>query len=62
MCGSSSPPAGKTWRWLLVLAGALLLVGVLPALILAQWETYVIGRTLSAYLQTSVTVQGVVGG
>jgi hypothetical protein len=62
MRGSSSPPARKKWRWLLVLAGALLLVGVLPALMLTLWGPYVLGRALSAYLQTSVTVQGVVGG
>ena len=62
MRGSSSPPARKKWRWLLVLAGAVLLVGVLPPLMLALWGPYVLGRALSAYLQTSVTVQGVTGG
>src|SRR5206468_11939148 len=39
-----------------------LLVGVLLALLLAQWGPYFLGRALSAYLQTSVTVQGVTGG
>jgi hypothetical protein len=58
----SSPPPRKPWRWLLGLAGALLLVGLLPALMLAQWGPYILGRVLSAYLQTSVSVQGVVGG
>jgi hypothetical protein len=62
MSGPSSPHARKTWRWLLVIAAAVLLVGVLPALILAQWGPYVFGRLLSAYLQTSVTVHEVSGG
>jgi hypothetical protein len=62
MSGSSSPRARKTWRWLLVIAAVILLVGVLPALILAQWGPYVLGRVLSAYLQTSVTVREVSGG
>ena len=61
MRGSSSPTR-KTWRWLLAVAGVLLLVGVLPPLMLAQWGPYILGRALSAYLQRSVTVQGVVGG
>src|SRR5215475_5023617 len=52
----------RRWRWLLVIAAAVLLVGVLPALLLAQWGPYFLGRALSAYLQTSVTVQGVTGG
>jgi hypothetical protein len=50
------------WRWLLMLAAAVLLVGVLPALMLAQWGPSVIGRALSAHLHTSVTVQRVTGG
>ena len=45
-----------------MVAGVLLLVGVLPPLMLAQWGPYILGRALSAYLQRSVTVQGVVGG
>ena len=40
----------------------MLLVGILPTLILALWGPSVLGRVLSAYLQTSVTVQGVTGG
>ena len=52
----------RRWRWLLVIAAAFLLLGVLPALLLAQWGPYFLGRALSAYLQTSVTVQGVTGG
>jgi hypothetical protein len=52
----------RRWRWLLVIAAVVLLVDVLPALLLAQWGPYFLGRALSAYLQTSVTVQGVTGG
>jgi hypothetical protein len=52
----------RRWRWLLVIAAAALLVGVLPALLLAQWGPYFLGRALSASLQTSVTVQRVTGG
>ena len=62
MRGPSSAPARTPWRWLLVIAAAALLVGILPALLLARWGPYVLGRALSAYLQTSVTVQGVKGG
>jgi len=62
MSGSSPPPARKPWRWLLVIVAAALLAGVLPALMLAQWGPYLLGRVLSAYLQTSVSVQGVSGG
>jgi AsmA-like C-terminal region len=62
MSGSYSVPARKPWRWLLVIAAAALLVGILPTLLLAQWGPYALGRALSAYLQTSVTVQGVRGG
>jgi hypothetical protein len=39
-----------------------LLVAILPALILPLLGPTVLGRVLSAYLQTSVTVQGVTGG
>jgi hypothetical protein len=52
----------RRWRWLLVIAAVALLVGVLPMLILAQWGPYFLGQALSAYLQTSVTVQGITGG
>jgi AsmA-like C-terminal region/Domain of Unknown Function (DUF748) len=62
MRGASSTPARKLWRWLLVLVAVVLLVGFLPALTLAQWGPYVLGRALSAYLHTSVTVQGITGG
>src|SRR6266508_1500531 len=55
-------PGRKTWRWLLAVAAAVLVVGILPTLILALWGPSVLGRVLSAYLQTSVTVQGVTGG
>src|SRR4029453_14408044 len=58
----SSAPGCKTWRWLLAVAAAVLVVGILPTLILALWGPSVLGRVLSAYLQTSVTVQGVTGG
>jgi hypothetical protein len=62
MSGSSSPPAQKTWPWLLVLAAAVLIVSVLPALMLAPWGPYVLGRALSTYLHTAVTILGVTGG
>jgi hypothetical protein len=62
MSGSYSTPARKPWRWLLILAAAVLLVAILPALMLALWGPSFLGRALSAYLQTSVTVQGVTGG
>src|SRR4029434_7177311 len=64
MSVSASDPTRKPrrWRWLLMIAAAVLLVDVLPALLLAQWGPYFLGRALSAYLQTSVTVQGVTGG
>jgi hypothetical protein len=58
----SSAPGRKAWRWLLAVAAAVLLVGSLPALILALWGPSVLGRALSTYLQTAVTVQGVTGG
>src|SRR4029453_16350040 len=58
----SSAPGCKTWRWLLAVAAAVLVVGILPTLILALWGPSVLGRVLSAYLQTSVTVEGVTGG
>ena len=62
MSGSSSTPARKPWRWLPVLAATVLLGGILLGLMLMPWESYVLGRALSAYLQTSVSVQGVTGG
>jgi hypothetical protein len=62
MSGSSSAPARKPRRWLLVIAAAALLVGILPVLLLAQWGPYALERALSAYLHTSVTVQRVTGG
>src|SRR5882724_3929341 len=62
MRGFSFAPGRRLWRWLLAVAAAVLLVGSLPALILALWGPSVLGRALSTYLQTSVTVQGVTGG
>jgi hypothetical protein len=40
----------------------MLLVGILSALLLVQWGPYVLGRVLSAYVHTSVTVQDITGG
>jgi hypothetical protein len=40
----------------------MLLVGILSALLLVQWGPYVLGRMLSAYVHTSVTVQDITGG
>ena len=40
----------------------MLLVGILLAFLLARWGPYVLGRALSAYLQTAVTVREVRGG
>src|SRR6266850_581228 len=62
MCGFSFAPGRRPWRWLLAVAAAVLLVAILPALILPLLGPSVLGRVLSAYLQTSVTVQGVTGG
>ena len=50
------------WRWLLAVAAAVLLVAILPALILALSGPSVLGRVLSDFLHTSVTVQRVTGG
>src|SRR5262245_3446268 len=58
----SFAPGRKTWRWLLAVAAVVLVVGILPTLMLALWGPSVLGRVLSTYLQTSVTVQGVTGG
>ena len=58
----SAASGRKIWRWLLAVAAAVLLVAILPALILALWGPSVLGRVLSAYLQTSVSVQRVTGG
>jgi hypothetical protein len=52
----------RRWRWLLVVAAAALLVAILPTLTLALWGPSLLGRALSTYLQTSVTVQAVTGG
>src|SRR5262249_44598937 len=46
MSGSSSTPARKPWRWLLVLAATVLLGGILLGLMLVPWESYVLGRVL----------------
>ena len=58
----SAASGRKRWRWLLAVASAVLLVAILPGLLLALWGPSVLGRVLSAYLQTSVTVQRVTGG
>ena len=58
----SAASGRKRWRWLLAVAAAVLLVAILPGLLLALWGPSVLGRVLSAYLQTSVTVQRVTGG
>jgi AsmA-like C-terminal region len=50
------------WRWLLAVAAVVLLVAILPALLLALWGPSVLGRVLSAHLQTAVSVQRVTGG
>ena len=52
----------KRWRWLLAVSAVVLLVAILPGQLLALWGPPVLGRVLSAYLQTSVTVQGVTAG
>ena len=51
----------RTWRWLLAVAAAVLLVGILLAFLLVRWGPYVLARALSAYLQTAVTVREVRG-
>ena len=58
----SAASGRKRWRWLLAVAAAVLLVAILPGSLLALWGPSVLGRVLSAYLQTSVTVQRVTGG
>src|SRR5262245_51163533 len=52
----------KRWRWLLEVMAVGLLVTMLPALILELWGPSILGRALSTYLHTSVTVQQVTGG
>ena len=46
----------------MAVAIAVLLVAILPTLVLALWGPSVLGRVLSDYAQTSVTVQRVTGG
>jgi hypothetical protein len=62
MSESSAIPGRKSWRWRMMLVGAGLLGGLLAALMLVPWEPYVLGRALSTYLHTTVTVQGATGG
>jgi hypothetical protein len=62
MSESSAIPGRKSWRWRMMLVGAGLLGGLLAALMLVPWEPYVLGRALSTYLHTTVTVQRVTGG
>jgi hypothetical protein len=59
---SFSHPGRKLWRWLLLIAVTVLLVAILPAFFLALWGPSFLGRVLSAYLHTAVTVQSVTGG
>ena len=58
----SAASGHKRWRWLLAVAVVVLLVAILPRFLLALWGPSVLGRVLSDYLQTSVTVQSVTGG
>jgi AsmA-like C-terminal region len=62
MRGFSFAPGRRLWRWLLAVAAAVLLVAILPALILPLLGPTILGRVLSDYVQTSVTVQRVTGG
>ena len=52
----------RHWRWLLALALLAILVTTVPPFILSAWGPHILGRKLSALLQTAVTVQRVSGG
>ncbi len=52
----------RHWRLLLALALLALLVAIVPPFLLSAWGPHLLGRKLSALVQTAVTVQRVTGG